>query len=664
MFNRDDLDKYYNHISQNLFEYDNLDFVKFFRENYHTGTNKFYQKNISETKKFDDNWIKVLESHLPSIDKIIKNPRSFIKYDEDVVAIDKAKNPGQRSFQHLASHTQYLRDVKKEDVIPSKILVETPEQDFNVYENRFIYTLIKRLFLFVKNRAAIISENVESFQKDHVAIDSDFDLDDSNVTMHIDLCIKRDLDNKKINEHNYDLLERVNKLNLLITGLYQSKFMKMMKSFPIVRPPIQKTNVILKNPDFKNAYNLWIFLDRYSTMDYDVDIREKNLKFDSDFQREMEDLVLLNTSVILGNQIERDYLFNITENDKAKVLKKNTMLTQNASDVVENPKSLHIEDTTLNEYFLKKYKELFKQSVEEIRENNRVTDEQAMKKALRKATDIVNGLYESIFKFEENKDIFHSLIREDIDRDYRDAMNKLKYAKVIREIKETDYKNAILREKRLLTNLEQINNNYIKSKSNQIKETIREEKISRLEDEILNYKEQIKKLSKQIAKLDDEKNLFEFEKNAINQSNKTVSNKCKEELKVIKSKYTAEANDLKVKYTKELKDLKQQFSKDKTKKQKLSSVRVNQVLKKLDIEASRVSKEYDLIKKQEEEKQQQKLEKMQNEYLKAKEDLTNKAKNDEEKIIQAEKEKIALAKVLAYEKKNKKVNQNGEEKAK
>ncbi len=99
MFNRDDLDKYYNHISQNLFEYDNLDFVKFFRENYHTGTNKFYQKNISETKKFDDNWIKVLESHLPSIDKIIKNPRSFIKYDEDVVAIDKAKNPGQRSFQ-------------------------------------------------------------------------------------------------------------------------------------------------------------------------------------------------------------------------------------------------------------------------------------------------------------------------------------------------------------------------------------------------------------------------------------------------------------------------------------------------------------------------------------------------------------------------------------
>ena len=153
----DDLSLYYQRLYKALFNMSNDEFYKYFENAFLNGSRTYYQKNIAETKKFDDTWIKTVESYFPSIDKITRDPRSNLKYEEDIVAIERAKKTSSKSVRHLASHTEYIKDIDENlNVTPKKILIENAEQNYATYENRFIMTLINRLFLFVRNRYEII----------------------------------------------------------------------------------------------------------------------------------------------------------------------------------------------------------------------------------------------------------------------------------------------------------------------------------------------------------------------------------------------------------------------------------------------------------------------------------------------------------------------------
>ncbi|MDY2903035.1 MAG: hypothetical protein SOU07_06310 [Bacilli bacterium] len=647
MQNRDDLDKLYSVISTKLFQLDNEEFVKYFDKFYYSGVNSFYQKNMSQTKIFDVEWVSTVESYFPSLDRITKNPRSALRYEQEVVDVERAKKINSTSVRHLASHTHLIKDIDKEqNVIPKKILTINAEQEFNIYENRFIATLINRLFLFVRNRYLIIKENVESYQKDHVYTESKFDIDNVNVEMKIDLTVKKDLDNKEINEDNYALLERVEKLEQLVEALRNNQFMQMLKKVTPVRPPIMKTNIILKNPDFKNAYNLWLFLDKYSTLAYDIDVQEKNIEFTKDFEKQIKDLTLINFATILGNQSIRNELFNIGNVDTDYKKKRNKYLKENAKDFVDNPKTLQLEDTTLNEYFLNKYKELFKQSTEEIKEEKGYDNDEALKRALKKTTEIVNSLYEAIFKFEEEQNIFNYLVTEkNLAKEYEKKKYQLKFAKVIREIKEVDYNNSLRKEKKLLKEMEQLNKQIIKQKQNEIDKAKSDKTIAKLTNQINNKKQENETLKLRLEALNNNKELLDYEKDAVNELRTMASNQIKLEVnkykeerkKQLEAKKQALFNELNA-LNQDTKDLKKLISESKKKRDKEFKNIKKDILN-----------EYDNVKNME-----QTL--FENTYVSQEMDEINDLKHlieetkEQQKIdLQLEKERIAIEKVKAYE---------------
>ena len=150
MSTRDELDIFYNALKENYLKVQKNNFSTHFLNSYQSGNRTVYQKNISETKKFDIEWVTTIESFYPSIDKITRDPRSHIRYDEDIIEVERAKKTSSRSIRHLAANTHLIRDIDSDlNVTPRKILVENPEQDYAVYENRFVASLIKRLFFFV-----------------------------------------------------------------------------------------------------------------------------------------------------------------------------------------------------------------------------------------------------------------------------------------------------------------------------------------------------------------------------------------------------------------------------------------------------------------------------------------------------------------------------------
>ncbi|UKI51077.1 MAG: DUF2357 domain-containing protein [Clostridium sp.] len=90
-----------------------------------------------------------LEECYPYFVNIINNPKKSIRYDEEVVLVEKAHKINADTVRHLAAHTELIKKIDTNgDVIPSKVLTTFAEEEINIYENRFIKTLIYRIDTF------------------------------------------------------------------------------------------------------------------------------------------------------------------------------------------------------------------------------------------------------------------------------------------------------------------------------------------------------------------------------------------------------------------------------------------------------------------------------------------------------------------------------------
>ena len=82
-----------------------------------------------------------------------------------------------------------------------------------------------------------------------------------------------------------NLLTRIQSLLKRVNGIRVSPFMEGLKQVKPVVPPIMKTSILLKNIDYNNCYSLWLYLDRYNLLHFDVDVKEKNLTLDRYYLR-------------------------------------------------------------------------------------------------------------------------------------------------------------------------------------------------------------------------------------------------------------------------------------------------------------------------------------------------------------------------------------------
>jgi len=467
MARKDDLDSFYSSIMTALNGAAQKEkFTEYFYRCFLAGDTVVYQKNIAEFKNFDNEWIKTVEMYLPSLEKITKNPKSTLRYEEEIVPIEKVKKVTKDCVKHLAMHSENIKDIDENgNVIPSKLLTTHAEVDYTIYENRFIMTLINRLAVFVGNRYEVIKSNINSKQRNHLNFKSGFQINQTEVTFDLDLIIKSDIEDNLLKERNEALLDRVTKLMRGVLGLKNSPFMAEMKNAKPVLPPIMKTNIILKNPDFRNAYSLWLFLDSYNALIYDIDVQEKDLEIDSRYLMDLNQLALLCYSFILYNQKTRREVY--ADADTVQYVRKSTKIVRiHPQDVVEDPDAIQMEDNTINEYYLDQNQKIFKKNLVDLLSVEGLSYEEALRKAMFQTMDITNSLYKSVFETKpEILDEFANLKPRDLEKDFEEVKQRASIAKIIRETKEVDYRKSIDLEKQQLEELADIQTQLIKSKS-------------------------------------------------------------------------------------------------------------------------------------------------------------------------------------------------------
>ena len=258
-----------------------------------------------ESKKFDGKFVDELEKGFNAIDQIIANPRTFIKESPELVEAGLAKKINAQSITHLASHTQFVHSVdEKGNVTPEKILTIHAEIDMQIYENRFVMTLIKKCSLFIEKRFNFIKDHGETLDSDLLLIKSVSDIDGAKY--EIDSRIKvstpsKDGGNKEKNE---DVLQRLASLRERCAYYMRSPFMAEMQGAKDVANPIHMTNLIVKNPHYHAAYELWKFVDAYTELGVSYNVQETEQDFSQPYFEEILALVMADILTLRSNRVK------------------------------------------------------------------------------------------------------------------------------------------------------------------------------------------------------------------------------------------------------------------------------------------------------------------------------------------------------------------------
>ena len=264
-------------------------------------------------RAIDEAWVNIIEDTIPSLDLIIRNPSRFIEEREEVLPIELSHNISVRSLKHLSQHTNLISQVDGDKIIPSKILNVFREETIQTYENRFINTLINRLFAFVNRRYEIAKKAGQDEKTTTIEFKDSFDHNSVKVNMNFRLEIAESADSEddKV-ERNYskttDLWRRVEKLNNVVSAYTESEFVKNMgQSF--VRPPVMRTNAILKNKDMRQCLALWEFIESYESAGYSMIIQESLEDVDEAYIKELYSTLALQYLIFrynIKNEFEAD----------------------------------------------------------------------------------------------------------------------------------------------------------------------------------------------------------------------------------------------------------------------------------------------------------------------------------------------------------------------
>jgi len=230
-----------------------------------------YVKRDYDMKDFDYEWLDIVEDCIPYIDNILRNPKRFIINEEEIVKVELARKVTVESVIHLTQHTNLIQKIEDNgDVKPSKILNINKEESMDTYENRFIYTLLNNLRMFYENRVEATSGQSYCLDKNILQYAANTKVFGENLKINIDVS---DI-TKNIKEHSGDkgsmsLADRLRKAKTQIDGFFGTELMQILGKLHVapVRSPIKKTNVILKNPNFRKAEELWNYIQTFESKD-------------------------------------------------------------------------------------------------------------------------------------------------------------------------------------------------------------------------------------------------------------------------------------------------------------------------------------------------------------------------------------------------------------
>ena len=277
-------EKYTTQVEENL---EDDRYFQYLFEMIQAGDNTLQQKNRVLHKVVDERWLTIVEEGIDAIFNIVDKPRRFIKTSEEVVPVALAKKITADSVRHLSQNTQFINQNAAGEIEPTKVLTVTTEESYDLYENRFVYHLIQRLFTFVDKRTDVIFWSTGDETCNVMSMESKVDDAYEEISYKVEMTIKNRQSYVENDTDHMDLFKRIDRVRRMSRTLRQSPFCEIMKGCSKVRSPIQRTNLMMKDRDYRKCYQLWQFIEGYDEVGYTIEEQDSALQFDEEYLLQM-----------------------------------------------------------------------------------------------------------------------------------------------------------------------------------------------------------------------------------------------------------------------------------------------------------------------------------------------------------------------------------------
>ncbi len=445
-------------------------FHELLRQGEHTITHHL----SNQSAEVNDSWVNTIYEGLFAIEKIVRSPRRFIKDEEHIVAVERAKKTTSKTIRNLSTHTQYIQSYDEDgDVMPKKVLTIEANEDLAIYENRFVYSLMQRLISFVELKYRSLENKLAVVNTHTVAMKSKFNVGQSEIEYNIDMKISEPTGDREKYNKNLALFERVVELRKRLRVIDSSEFMRILAKAKTVKPPIMKTNLLTKNIDYSACYKLWLFISSYTDVGFSIDVSDKNLPVDGDYFDDLTIVASLSLQTLIANKIVNGGLYKDVPYERAERTTYEYDTEYKFVPSLLSDVQIRAEDV-INEYYFTKMKEQL--------------IETSMGGEIDKKELTVNFLsfFRAISKI--NREMYKSIINEQLPelpdcqlsqvqkRQHAvDSQNiKLQYLTQLAKLQKEEYENTLERVKTAQNKLKKLNAELEVSKQKELERQMRE----------------------------------------------------------------------------------------------------------------------------------------------------------------------------------------------
>ena len=274
------------------------------------GKNSYLRLDRLASSSFDKSWIEVIEDCIFDLGTIIANPKMNTKVEGSLTPVELARKINSESVQHLASHTQYIKEVDEYgNVIPSKLLSMYADDDIHTYENRFIATFVRRLMLFITKRYEYVTKYAELRNEEYLYFKNKSIVDGAEVEIETKVKVSYKSDDEQ-SQINSGYVDRIRQTREYIMYFYNSPFMKAMKNEKDVRNPILQTNIIRKNVKYHHCYEVYKFIETYDRLGVNYKIDENYSLFNDEEINELNRTLFANYITLKGKELSKEHKTN------------------------------------------------------------------------------------------------------------------------------------------------------------------------------------------------------------------------------------------------------------------------------------------------------------------------------------------------------------------
>lgn len=235
------------------------------------------------TKVLDEEQFNEIKKVVPCLLKIVDKPRSFIKSLEEKVPVETAKRINHKAISKLSqdSNDWYARTILA--VKPKNIVADINEETIDLYENRFICSLTDKISKLVAARRQYYHDALKTIDDNNAIWAMDRDYHTTSSFQFFNKISKNSSfqgDDASFRDKIADELKTIEDVEKKIRLIKRSEFYRTLHKKRKVVDPIQKTNILMFEYNYNQAYKLWKYLSQIheeDRLENEVEIEEDKL---------------------------------------------------------------------------------------------------------------------------------------------------------------------------------------------------------------------------------------------------------------------------------------------------------------------------------------------------------------------------------------------------